>query len=557
MGRQADQWTERDPSFAEVAEPPPSSRLVAMSPEHSAAEPDLRSYLSVLRRRKWIVALTVLIAVGAALAYSFIQSPRYSATAEVLIQPSSPASTALGGSAAQVQLTPTDVQTELQLVSSAAVKQQVAATLHVTKAPPVSVTVAGQTNILDVSATASSPPLVAGIANAYARSYIGVRRDQIVSSLLAMATQIQDKIDGLQAQIARAPTAEASALATQVAAFQAQLSELQVNSSLANGGALLVTPATPPSGPSSPKPERSGIIALVVGLLAGIALAFLREHLDDTIKTREDLVALLPDLPTIATIPAVGNWKDRKVPHLVSVDRPNSAAAEAYRALRTSVQFMGLDRPLRVIQVTSPSAVEGKTTTLANLAVATAQAGQRVIIVCCDLRRPRVHEFFGLSNEDGFTSALLGQAPLSAVIQEVAGIEGLSVLPSGPLPSNPADLLASTRVREIVDVLRLQSDLVLLDCPPILPVTDAAVLAELVDGTLLVTSAGSTTRHALARAVDSLGQVNAPLLGITLNGTSDEELYGAGVGYRYGYTSSGTGERPTISHQGLRDGQLQ
>lgn len=505
-----------------------------MSPERSAAEPDLRSYLRVLRRRKWIIVLTVLAAVGAALAYAFLQAPRYSATAEVLIQPSSPASTALAGGSAQPQLTPTDVQTELQLVTSAAVKQRAATTLHVAKAPPVSVTVAGQTNILDVAATAGTPQLAAGIANAYARSYIGVRRDQVVASLLAMASQIQSKINGLQAQIATAPKAEATALATQVAAFQAQLSQLQVTSSLANGGALLVTPASAPTSPSSPKPERDGIIALVVGLLSGIALALFREHFDDTIKTREDLTALLPGLPTIATIPAVGSWKDRKEPLLVSRDRPKSAPAEAYRSLRTSVQFMGLDRPMRVIQVTSPSAGEGKTTTLANLAVATAQAGQRVVVVCCDLRRPRVHEFFSLSNEHGFTSALLGQDPLSALIQEVPGIDGLSVLASGPPPPNPADLLSSKRVHEIIDALRAQADLVLLDCPPVLPVTDAAVLAEVADGTLLVASASSTTGHALARAVESLGQVNAPLVGTVLNGTVEGAPYDRRYPYQYG-----------------------
>lgn len=515
-----------------------------MSPEPSAAEPDLRSYLRVLRRRKWIVAFTVVVVVGAALAYSFFQSPRYSATAQVLIQPSSPASTALAGGS-QPQLSPTDVQTELQLVTSAAVTAQAARTLHVAKAPPVSVSVAGQTNILDIAATAGTPQLAAGVANAYARSYIGVRHDQIVGSLLAMAGQIQSKINGLQAQVNTAPNkAEATALASQVAAFQAQLSELQVNSSLSNGGALLVTPATAPTSPSSPKPERDGIVALVVGLLAGIALAFLREHFDDTLKTREDLAVALPGLPTIAAIPAVGNWKDRKAPLLVSLDRPKSAAAEAYRTLRTSVQFMGLDAPLRVIQVTSPSAVEGKTTTLANLAVATAQAGQRVVIVCCDLRRPRVHEFFGLSNEYGFTTAMLGEAPLSAVTQDVPDIDRLSILASGPLPPNPADLLASDRARETIAALRSQSDLVLLDCPPVLPVTDAAVLADCADGTLLIASAGSTTRHALARAVESLAQVNAPLLGLVLNGATEDAAYRTSSGYRYGYVYATAGSTP-------------
>ncbi len=503
----------------------------------------MRSYLRLLRRRKWLVALGAFVGVAVALALSFLQSTKYTATAQVLLQPStSPAASSLLGGGSQAGLTPTDVATEVQLVSSADVTSAVAKALHVPKAPKVAVSEEGTTNIIDIVATAAKPAQAAGIANAYANAYIGVRRTQTLSSLLALDTQLQAKISALQAKInspGTSPTVSA-ALATQLAAFQGQLNEFQIASSLNNTGPVLSSPATPPNAPSSPKPKRDVVIGLVVGLLVGVGLAFFVDHLDDTLKTREDLAEVLPGLPVLGIIPAVGYWKDRDTPRVVSMERPRSQEAEAYRTLRTSVQFVGLDRPLGILLLTSPSAAEGKTTTVANMAVAMAQSGQRVIVACCDLRRPRLHEFFRISNEVGLTSVLLGDVSLSRALQDVPDVEGLSVLASGPLPPNPADMLSSPRMAEALVAMRARADLVLLDSPPVLPVTDAVVLSDQADALLLVTSAGSSTRRNLGRAVEVLAQVNAPLMGTVLNGVTGEGIYGyGGYGYRYGYTYSG------------------
>jgi capsular exopolysaccharide synthesis family protein len=217
---------------------------------------------------------------------------------------------------------------------------------------------------------------------------------------------------------------------------------------------------------------------------------------------------------------------------LVSISEPTSSAAEAYRILRTSIQFLGLDRPVRVIQVTSPNAQEGKTTTLANLAVAFAASGLRTVAVDCDLRRPRLHEFFGLANEAGFTSVLLGNLGLSKALQPVPNQERLLVLASGPLPPNPSELLSSSRTVELLRNLAEQADIVLVDSPPSLPVTDALILAQRVDCTVIVTTAGATTRKAAARAVEMLQQVNAPLAGAVLNGIDEESAY-SNYSYRY------------------------
>src|SRR5215213_1650129 len=195
---------------------------------------------------------------------------------------------------------------------------------------------------------------------------------------------------------------------------------------------------------------------------------------------------------------------------------------------------MGLDQPMRTIQVTSANPQEGKTTTLANLAVALARSGSTVAIVCCDLRRPRVHEFFGLNNDVGFTSVLLGKVGLAGAMQEVPDQARLSLLASGPLPPNPSELLSSRRTVEVLGSLQAEYDIVLIDAPPVLPVTDALVLSGRVDATLLVAVAGATTRKEGARAVELLRQVDAPLVGAVLNGVDSEGSYGyAYQSYRY------------------------
>jgi len=191
------------------------------------------------------------------------------------------------------------------------------------------------------------------------------------------------------------------------------------------------------------------VLGLAVGLMLGAGAAFLFEYMDDSIKAKADLErATHGRLPTLGLIPAVPTWRDRDDARLVSLIDPGSGAAEAYRALRTTIQFMALERPISVLQVTSPSAAEGKSTTLANLGVALAGAGQRVVIVCGDLRRPRIHEFFGLANTEGLTSVVLGTLPLSAALQPVPAVPGLTLLASGPLPPNPSELLDSKRTAE-------------------------------------------------------------------------------------------------------------
>jgi len=202
---------------------------------------------------------------------------------------------------------------------------------------------------------------------------------------------------------------------------------------------------------------------------------------------------------------------------LITVTEPSSPASEAYRTLRMNLQYVSLDHPLRTLLVTSAGPGEGKSTTLANLAVTMAQAERRVVVVDCDLRRPCLHQVFGVSNDSGLTTMMLEEEALLNPPIQPSPIEGLSILPSGPLPPRPADLLGSQRMEKVLARLRDVADQILIDAPPLVPVVDALALATRVDGVLLVTSAGDTKRDHARLAVERLHKVNANLVGAVLN----------------------------------------
>ncbi len=212
-------------------------------------------------------------------------------------------------------------------------------------------------------------------------------------------------------------------------------------------------------------------------------------------------------------------------PDLITLIDARSAQAEAYRSLRTNLEFSSLDHPLRTLLVTSAAPDEGKSTTLANLGVISAQAGKRVILVDCDLRRPALHEAFGLGNNVGVTTAVLSsEAPLPL---QATGVPNLQVMTSGPLPPNPSEVLGSARMNTLLQQLTADADLVLLDAPPVIAVTDAVLLATKVDGVLLVIRAGQTKREHAERARDLLAKVNARLVGAVLNNAAlDASAYG-------------------------------
>lgn len=202
---------------------------------------------------------------------------------------------------------------------------------------------------------------------------------------------------------------------------------------------------------------------------------------------------------------------------LVTVSNPRSPVAEAYRTLRTNMEFSNLDKNLRTILVTSAGAEEGKSTTLSNLAVTIAQSGKRVILVDADLRRPTLHQVFGLKNSVGLTDMVRDETILANPPTQETNVPNLRVLTSGQLPPNPAEILGSKRMSEILAALLERADMVLLDAPPVLAVTDAAVLSSKVDGVLLVVSAGKTKRESARKAQAQLEKINAKIIGAVIN----------------------------------------
>jgi capsular exopolysaccharide synthesis family protein len=492
----------------------------------------LRSYALVVRKRKWWVIAFTLGGIAVGLAISFATPRQYAATAQVLVQPTSQAG-ALGTT--QQPVTSTDVQTMQQLVTSAPVTASVRRTLG--SAPPVTASQVAQTNVIDITAIATRPAQAAKVANTYANAFVSEQRAVALASLEAAEAQLRNQINAIGQQIkqlgpAASNSSQQSALANQQAVLNEQLTQMQVSGTNVSGGVALVTSAQAPASPSSPKPTEDGMLGLAAGLILGLAAAFVREGVDDAVSSTE-MAEEYAGTTVLAAVPMVTSWKKRDKPLVVSLARPMSPAAEAYRSLRTSLQFARQERDVRTILVTSPTAAEGKTATLSNLGAMFAQTGQRVVLVSCDLRKPRLGEFFGVSEQQGLTTAILGEQPLEKVIQPLPGDDNLWMLASGQLPPNPAELLNGTRIQEVFAALRRHFDLVLIDSPPVLPVTDAVLLASGADATLLVMAAGRTRRGDLRRAADKLAQVNARVVGLVLNETSRR----GGYGYQYGYGS--------------------
>jgi polysaccharide biosynthesis transport protein len=399
----------------------------------------------------------------------------------------------------------------------------------------VSATEVGQTNVIAITATSQVPSRASAIANLYATAFVQYRQAVATRSLATAESQLRSQISSLGRQIGSfggaTTSPEISALLNQEAVLKEQLAQMQVSGSVDTGDVALVTPAQTPVSPSSPKPAQDALLGLAAGFVLGLGAAFLRESLDDRLTSKE-AAEQAGGAPVLAMTPTVTSWRRQK-PLVVSVTQPTSPAAESYRSLRTSLQFARQGQQLRSLVVTSPGVSEGKTATLANLGVVFAQAGERVVLVSGDLRRPRIGQFFGLDEQVGLTSVLLGQRTMEETLLPVPGFGRLTLLPAGPVPPNPAELLNSARAQEIFARLRHHYDLVLIDSPPILPVTDPVILARHADAALLLAAAGQTRRADLHRAAEKLDQVSARVLGIVLNKVTRRTERNYGYSYSY------------------------
>ena len=438
-------------------------------PPGEEAEVDVRRYLRALWRRKLLILLVVLLAVNITLVLSLRQDPVYQGDARVLLSPQMFGDrTGLALDAALA------VQTEIQILESEPIRAMVAEELG--QVSDVSAERVGQTLLISVKARAGNAQRAADVSDAYARAYVRYR--------------------GGGASSASSQSDVAASTVTPEVVSQSKV----------------------PRSPLAPKPVRDSILAGVLGLLVAVGLATGMEALDDTVKTRAEL-RKATDLPVLGVIPTTPSWDA----DTVSFQAVQPAAAEAFRALRTSVQLLGVDRPIRTLQVSSAGSGEGKTTIVANLAVVLAQMGQRVVMVDADLRRPRLHEIFGLSNTTGVTSVLAGDVPVLEAVQPAGPQDNLTLLASGPPPPNPSELLGSKKMAQLIFTLGDHFDLVIIDSPPVLAVTDAIVITTWADATVLVCRAGRTKRKLLQTTLEVLRQAEAPLAGTVLIRASADE----------------------------------
>jgi capsular exopolysaccharide synthesis family protein len=296
-----------------------------------------------------------------------------------------------------------------------------------------------------------------------------------------------------------------------------------------------------PAGPVSPNPVRNIGLGLVLGLLVGLGAALLRDTFDTSIKSERD-VKDATDETVIGGI--TYDPESSKHPLIVQSD-PHGPRAEAFRSLRTNLQFIDVANPPKSIVVTSSLPGEGKSTTTANLALSLAETGLSVVVIEGDLRRPRLLDYLGFEGSVGLTDVLVGRVEVDDVLQPF-GRTGLRLLGAGPIPPNPSELLGSANMERLVEDLCNRFDYVLIDAPPLLPVTDAAVLSTIVDGAIVVVGAGVAQREHVRRAIESLDAVNGSILGIILNRVRAKDG-GAGYGtYEYDY-------RPESERQRAKD----
>jgi succinoglycan biosynthesis transport protein ExoP len=345
--------------------------------------------------------------------------------------------------------------------------------------------------------------------------------------------------------------------------YQQRLNELRVtNGDRTAGNVSTVEEARVPHEPIGPQRGRNIVVALLLSLGAGIGLAFLLDYLDDSLKSVEDVDRHL-HVPTLALIPAprearrlLGRAASEPEPGaataLALISDVRSPAAEAYRHLRTSLLLSSAGQPPKTVLVTSSQPSEGKTTTVVNLATMLAQTGADVLVLDCDLRRPRVHAHFGIANARGVTNYLSGEANVASLIQSYDKLPNLKVLPSGPVPPNAAELLGSDEMRKLLYVLAENFTHIVIDSPPAISFTDASILSTMVDGVMLVVHGGHTSRSVARRAKQQLQDVGAHLFGIVLNNVKLEGTDYYYSGYYSGYYSTEDEEVPEAAGDGAR-----
>jgi capsular exopolysaccharide synthesis family protein len=497
---------------------------------------ELRDYFRILWVRKWTILIVLVLVVGGVMYLSYQQTPIYESRVRLVVPQST--GLVLGAPVARTG----DLETEAEIAGSPVVAKQVATQLpwahNIAPAQLVNdidIAPLKNTSILLFVAHNPDPKRAADLAHYFATTYVELHKEQ---SLVPFTEQLQlaesqrtsdnqalDQIGPFRAGEPSAVTDQRNRLTADLAAQQSQIDQL--NQSIGNikqsSADAIIEDASIPTSPVRPNHLRDGLLGAIVGLVLGFGAAFLRDYVDDSLRGVEDVerqtgATLIGVIPHVSAAYLEGKSKkdfNGKRNYLVADAEPKAPATEAYRTLRTNLMFMSATGPLRTLLITSPLQGEGKTTTAANLAVVMAQAGQRVLLIGGDLRRPAVHQFFGLSNRLGLSSVLSGQVELTDAVWD-PGTPGLRVMTGGPVPPNPAELLGSSAMQQMLADVAAVTDWVIIDGPPVLGLADALVLSSMADAVLMVVHEG-TNRRILAHARDQLAKVRSRTVGAVLN----------------------------------------
>jgi capsular exopolysaccharide synthesis family protein len=491
---------------------PTPSTTPAAPTEAASDTPDLRAYLAILWRRKWtFLACVVAIPVAVYLISSSAQK-RYQSRVLLQIQAQAVDSSLFSGNAPTTSADQT-LNATARLIATTGVAAEAAKRLRPRPATPgallgaISAKPDTDSGFITITATSPEPRRAADVANAFASAVVATRARKARSLIDAAIRQIENNLNDLS------PSDDAGRLQ-----LSQQLQRLRALRAAQGNNAQVVEPATPSSVPVSPHPARNTILAAILAVLLGAGLVLLLDRLDRRIRRPDDFEKL-------AGAPLLGIVPESAFPG----SRPNAVVLESFQTLRASLTYFNIDRQLKSVVVTSPLKGDGKTTVATNLALALARAGKDIVLVEADLRHPAIVARTGISVRGGLSAVLVGERNLEDALVEIDVETGrLRVLPSGPVPPNPSELIASEAMSSVLDELSSQSDLVLIDTPPVLVVSDALPLFKQVSGIVLIGRINRTTRESMRRLRSVIGTAAGSVLGVVVTGAKSSGLYGYG-----------------------------
>jgi succinoglycan biosynthesis transport protein ExoP len=518
----------------------------------------LRDYVRVVRRRKWIIAQAVILVPLAAVLLALRQEPLYRSSADVLLSRQNIAASLNGMSDPTLYYQPERVaQTQAELARVPALAERVVRAAGIEGITPPgllgssSVSPDPISDLLRFAVVHTEPAVAEALATEYARQYTRYKSEFETAAVVRAREDLSDRIAELAAE-----GEEGSDLYDNLLEKEQQLKTIEA---LQTSTAFLVRPAAG-AVQIQPKPFRYGALGLLVGIVLGLGLALLRDALDTRIRNTEEIERL--GMPLLARLPEPSR-RLRRANKLAMLAEPNSPQGESFRMLKTNLEFANLERRARTILITSAVQSEGKSTTIANLAVAFARGGTRVILVDLDLRRPILDRFFNLGRRPGLTQVALGHSDLDEALTPVAlpgtgangagngkapraGEGSLHVLASGPIPPDVGEFVGTEALAEILADLRERADLVLVDAPPLLGLGDARVLSTRVDAMLLATRLSVLRRPMVKELERVLAACPAAKLGFVVTGAEQEAGYGDG-GYYYRTRERATVEKEPVA----------